>query len=95
MTACRCALRCPRSRLLGIQFQIRAHGPAERLAGKLAEAAERLTQAFDAEYAIDKKRGPINRDELRRARSATFECAKTYAEAMREYIEFFEKTVPE
>jgi hypothetical protein len=72
-----------------------AHGPAERLAGRLAEAAEHLTEAFYAEYSIGKKGGPIDGDELGRARRVSLGCAKTYAEAMRKYIEFFEKTVPE
>jgi hypothetical protein len=68
-----------------------AHGPAEQLGGKLAEAAERLTEAFDAECAIGKKRGDINRDELSRARRLTLERAEAYGLAMREYVEYFEK----
>lgn len=72
-------------------IQTRAQGPAERLAEEVADAANRLTEAFDAECAIGKKRGDLDRDELSRARLATLECAEAYAIAMSVYVEFFEK----
>ena len=81
-----------RNRLLPPPFFTMAPGSnrVERLAGKVAEAAERLTKAFDAEYAIGKKPGDDGLRELIQARNTSVECAAAYADAMREYIELFE-----
>ena len=70
-------------------------GPAERLADKVAESAAHLLKAFAAESALDKRRGNFNRDEFLRTRCATQECAEAYANAMREYIQFFQRTALE
>ena len=70
-------------------------GPAERLADKVAESAAHLLKAFAAESTLDKRRGNFNRDEFLRTRCATQECAEACANAMQEYIQFFQQTALE
>ena len=72
-----------------------AHGPAEELANKVAESAAHLLKAFEAESALDKRRGNFDRADFVLTRSATQECAEAYANAMREFIQFFQRTAVE
>jgi hypothetical protein len=69
-------------------------GPAEDLARELAESAERLTKALQAEDALEKSR-TNDVGELLRAQRNTTECGEAYTETMRQYIEFFRKVTLE
>jgi hypothetical protein len=87
----------PRHCLRGYTIETVAHGPTEELADKVAESAANLLKAFAAESALKKhqRRGNFDRAEFARTRHATQECAETYAYAMREYIQFFQRTALE
>jgi len=85
----------PRHRLRGYTIQTVAHGQAEELADKVAESAAHVLKALAAESALNQRQGNFDRAEFVRTRRAIQECVETYVNAMREYIQFFQRTALE
>jgi hypothetical protein len=68
---------------------------AAQLAEEAARAGERLVKALETENKLKRSRGEVGRDEVRAVQQAVDKCTQDYLNAVRRYVQFFQRATRE